>query len=108
MRFKLPKHEKNGKPLIVLFDGMALAYRAYFAFISRPLVNSKGENTSAVYGFTMALLQFLEHHDPAYAAVCFDTAAPTFRHERYKEYKANRQAMPDDLIPQIGKIKDVV
>jgi DNA polymerase-1 len=108
MHFKLPKHEKSGEPLLVLFDGMALAYRAYFAFIARPLTNARGENTSAVYGFTMALLQFLEHHAPQFAAVCFDTPKPTFRHEKYKEYKANRQAMPEDLIPQLQVIKDIV
>lgn len=108
MRLRLPKHERSGEELLVLFDGMALAYRAYFAFISRPLTNSKGENTSAVFGFVNALLQFLEHHAPTHAAVCFDTAAPTFRHERYKEYKAHRQAMPEDMIPQINIIKEVV
>ncbi len=108
MHFKLPKHDKNGNPLLVLFDGMALAYRAYFAFIARPLVNARGENTSAVYGFTMALLQFLEHHAPQYAAVCFDTPKPTFRHEKYSAYKANRQAMPEDMVPQLQVIKDIV
>ncbi len=107
MIFRLPKHEKGDCPLVVLLDGMALAYRAYFAFIARPLVNSKGENTSAVFGFMSAFQQVLEHHDPTYAAVCFDTAAPTFRHVRYDQYKANRQEMPPDLIPQIGKIKDL-
>jgi DNA polymerase-1 len=105
---KLPHHNSNGKPLLVLFDGMALAYRAYFAFISRPLTNSRGENTSAVYGFMTALFQFLDHHSPTHAVVCFDTASPTFRHERFPEYKATRQAMPEDLIPQIDKIKELV
>jgi DNA polymerase I len=107
MIFRLPKHEKGDCPLVVLLDGMALAYRAYFAFIARPLVNSKGENTSAVFGFMSAFQQVLEHHDPTYAAVCFDTAAPTFRHERYDQYKANRQDMPPDLLPQIAKIKEL-
>ena len=55
MKLRLPKHDSNGKPLIVLFDGMALAYRAYFAFITRPLTNSLGENTSAIFGFMTAL-----------------------------------------------------
>ena len=105
---RLPKHDSNGKPLLVLFDGMALAYRAYFAFIAHPLTNSRGENTSAVYGFMTALFQFLDHHSPTHAAVCFDTAAPTFRHEKFEAYKATRQAMPEDLIPQIGKIKELV
>ncbi|MFI5202757.1 MAG: hypothetical protein ACHQNE_10250, partial [Candidatus Kapaibacterium sp.] len=70
---KLPKYDKNGKPLIVLFDAMALAYRSYFAFITRPLTNARGENTSAVYGFMTSIFQFLDHHTPTHAAVCFDT-----------------------------------
>ncbi len=94
-------------PLLVLFDGMALAYRAYFAFISRPLTNANGDNTSAVFGFTNALLQLLETHKPDYAAVCFDTAAPTFRHKMYPAYKAQREAMPEDMRPQIGWIRDL-
>lgn len=107
MRLRLPRHEKGEQPLLVLLDGMALAYRAYFAFIARPLVNSRGENTSAVYGFISAFLQVLEHHKPTYAAVCFDTMAPTFRHLRYEAYKAQRQEMPPDMIPQIAKIKEL-
>jgi DNA polymerase-1 len=86
---------------------MAIAYRAYFAFIGHPLTNARGENTSAVYGFVNAILLFLDKHKPDYAAVCFDTHAPTFRHELYAPYKAQRQAMPDDMIPQIQKIKDI-
>src|ERR1035441_9287134 len=105
---KLPTYNTNGKPLIVFFDAMALAYRSYFAFVAHPLTNARGENTSAVYGFMTTLFQFLDHHAPTHAAVCFDTAAPTFRHERYEAYKATRQAMPEDLIPQIGKIKELV
>jgi DNA polymerase I len=102
------KMSKQEKPLLVLIDGMALAYRSYFAFISRPLTNARGENTSAVFGFTNALLQFLDTHKPQYACVCFDTAAPTFRHEMFTEYKATREAMPDDMRPQIQIIKDIV
>jgi DNA polymerase I len=105
---KLPTYNTNGKPLIVFFDAMALAYRSYFAFVAHPLTNARGENTSAVYGFMTTLFQFLDHHAPTHAAVCFDTAAPTFRHERYEAYKATRQAMPEDLIPQLGKIKELV
>ncbi|MEI8135500.1 MAG: DNA polymerase I [bacterium] len=98
---------EKSTPLVVLIDGMAIAYRAYFAFISHPLTNARGENTSAVYGFVNAILQFLDTHKPDYAAVCFDTAAPTFRHEMYAPYKAQRQAMPDDMRPQIQTIKDI-
>jgi DNA polymerase-1 len=98
---------ENNSQLLVLIDGMAIAYRAYFAFIGHPLTNARGENTSAVYGFVNAILQFLEKHKPDYAAVCFDTAAPTFRHVMYPAYKAQRQAMPDDMRPQIQIIKDI-
>lgn len=105
---KLPHYDKNGKPLIVLFDAMALAYRSYFAFVAHPLTNARGENTSAVYGFMTSIFQFLDHHTPTHAAVCFDTPHPTFRHEKFEAYKATRQAMPEDLIPQIDKIKELV
>ncbi len=105
---RLPKYDKNGKPLIVLFDAMALAYRSYFAFITRPLTNARGENTSAVYGFMTSIFQFLDHHTPTHAAVCFDRPEPTFRHEKFEAYKATRQAMPEDLIPQLDKIKELV
>ncbi len=102
--FEMPE---NNSQLLVLIDGMAIAYRAYFAFIGHPLTNVRGENTSAVYGFVNAILQFLEKHKPDYAAVCFDTAAPTFRHVMYPAYKAQRQAMPEDMRPQIQIIKDI-
>jgi DNA polymerase I len=93
---------------LFLLDGMALAYRAYFSMIRTPLVNSKGANTSAVYGFINTLNKLIEDEKPDYIAVAFDTDEPTFRHKEYKEYKANRDAMPDDLRPQIDKIKEVI
>ncbi|HEY6952225.1 MAG TPA: DNA polymerase I, partial [Bacteroidota bacterium] len=93
---------------LYLLDGMALAYRAYYAFIQRPLVNAKGENTSAVYGFVSFLNRILSQESPDHIAVVFDTAKPTFRHVAYPEYKATRQKMPEDLSPQIGILKDVV
>ncbi|MGD1045859.1 MAG: DNA polymerase I [Bacteroidota bacterium] len=93
---------------VYLLDAMALAYRAYFAFIRQPLMNSKGENTSAVYGFVTFLNRILSQEFPDHIAVVFDTGKPTFRHEAYKEYKATRQKMPDDMITQIPIIKEVV
>lgn len=93
---------------LFLIDGMAIAYRAYFSMIRTPLINSKGMNTSAIYGFINALNKLIDDEKPDYIAVAFDTKEPTFRHERYPEYKSNREAMPDDLVPQIGKIKEVV
>ena len=90
---------------LFLLDGMALAYRAYFAFISNPLKNSKGENTSAVFGFTNALIKILEEEKPDYIAVVFDTPEPTFRHKKFAEYKATREKMPEDMIPQLTLVK---
>jgi len=91
-----------------LIDGMAIAYRSYFAFIQRPLTNSKGENTSAVYGFVTFLEKILDEEKPDYVAVAMDTKAPTFRHKSYAEYKATRQKMPEDLGSQLETLKEVV
>lgn len=93
---------------LFLVDGNAIAYRSYYAFIQRPLTNSKGQNTSAVYGFVTFLNRILTEEAPDYIAVVFDTGAPTFRHKEYKEYKATRQKMPEDLFSQLAIIKDVV
>lgn len=97
---------KNKK--FVIIDAMALAYRAYFAFINRPLTNSKGEVTSAVYGFLNQLIKVFEDHKPDYIAVAFDSKEKTFRHEQYDKYKSSRDKMPDDMIPQLQRIKDIV
>lgn len=97
---------KNKK--FVIIDAMALAYRAYFAFINRPLLNSKGEPTSAVYGFLNQLIKVLEDNKPDYLAVAFDSKEKTFRHEKYEAYKSSREAMPEDMVPQIQRIKDIV
>ncbi len=92
----------------VIIDALAMAYKAYFAFMNRPLVNSKGESTSAVYGFANQLIRVIEQTKPDLMAVAFDSKEKTFRHDIYEGYKASRSAMPDDLIPQIQKIKDLV
>ncbi len=92
----------------VIIDAMALAYRAYFAFINRPLTTSKGEPTSSVYGFINQFIKVLEDHKPDYLAVAFDSKEKTFRHEKYEAYKSSREAMPEDMIPQIQRIKDIV
>lgn len=93
---------------LFLLDAFALIYRAYFSMIRTPLINSKGMNTSAIYGFIGALDKLINDEKPDYLAVCFDTPKPTFRHKLYKEYKATREAMPDDLVPQIDRVKEVV
>ncbi len=91
-----------------LLDGMAIAYRAYFAFINRPLINSKGMNTSAIYGFMSTLDKILSDEHPDHIAVVFDTKHPTFRHERFPEYKATREKMPEDMIEQLPWLKRIV
>lgn len=82
---------------LFLLDGMALVYRAHFALIARPIFTSKGVNSSALYGFTQTLLEILKNQQPTHVAVAFDTDAPTPRHTLYADYKATRQAMPEDL-----------
>jgi DNA polymerase-1 len=98
----------SDKKRLFLVDGSALAYRAHFAFIRAPLVNSKGENTSAAFGFTNALLKLLADHNPDYVGVVFDTGGPTVRHELFADYKANRPEMPDELRSQLPIIKEIV
>ena len=93
---------------LFLLDGMGLVYRAYYSFAGRPLRNSNGENTSAAYGFASTLMKILDDERPDHVAVVFDTKEPTFRHELFPEYKATRDAMPEDMVPQLGWIKDIV
>ncbi|MEL7531271.1 MAG: DNA polymerase I [Bacteroidota bacterium] len=85
------------KKKLFLLDAMALMYRAHFAFIRNPRITSKGLNTSAMFGFTNSLLEIINKENPTHFAVVLDPPGPTFRHEQYPEYKANREAMPEDL-----------
>lgn len=92
---------------LFLLDGHALVYRAHFAFITRPLINSKGVNTSAINGFVNQLWELMRNEKPTHIAVAFDPHGPTFRHEMYEPYKANREEQPQDIgiaIPWIEKI----
>ena len=92
---------------LFLLDGMALVYRAHFALITRPILTSRGVNTSALYGFTQTLLDIMKNRQPTHIAVAFDTDAPTARHAAYAEYKATRQEMPEDLslaIPHVYRM----
>lgn len=93
---------------LFLIDGSAIAYRSYFAFIKNPLRNSRGENTSAVFGFLRFLFMIFDNENPDYLAVVFDPPGPTVRHKQYKEYKATRQKMPDDMRDQVPKIHRVL
>jgi DNA polymerase-1 len=96
------------KGRLFLVDGTALAYRSYFAFINSPLVNSKGEDTSAAFGMTRALLNLIRDEKPEYLAIAFDAPGPTFRHEQYAEYKATREKMPDEMRAQLARINQIV
>ena len=78
---------------LFLLDGHALVYRAHFAFITRPLINSKGMNTSAITGFVRTLWDIIRNEKPSHIAVAFDPKGETFRHEYYPEYKAGRDAL---------------
>mgnify|MGYP000551243220 FL=1 len=96
------------KETLLLIDGSSLAYRSFYAFSNRPLRNSKGMNTSAVYGFVKSLNMVVGEVNPDLIGIAFDLARPTFRHEIFREYKAKRKKMPDELSPQIPIIHDVV
>jgi len=93
---------------LFLLDGHALVYRAHFAFINRPLINSKGINTSAITGFVRSLWDILVNQKPTHIAVSFDPKGGTFRHEQYPEYKANREAQPEDIAIAIPIIKEIL
>jgi DNA polymerase-1 len=85
------------KKKLFLLDGSAIFYRSYFAFIRNPLINSKGENTSATFGFLNTLFKIIEDEHPDYLAIIFDTKEPTFRHKMYPEYKVTREKMPQEM-----------
>ncbi|MFA6142820.1 MAG: DNA polymerase I [Candidatus Omnitrophota bacterium] len=94
------------KTRLFLIDGNSFCYRAYYAV--RPLSNSKGQPTNAIYGFLTMLNKIVKENKPDMLAVAFDMKAPTFRHKKYEEYKAHRKPMPDDLVSQISYIKRLV
>ncbi len=95
-------------PKLYLLDAYALIYRAYYALISAPRINSKGVNTSASFGFVRTLDELLRKESPDYIAIAFDPAGPTFRHEAYPDYKAQREATPEDIKRSIPTIKDII
>jgi DNA polymerase I len=96
---------------LFLLDAYALIYRSYFAFANNPRINSKGLNTSAVFGFTNTVLEIIKKEQPTHIAVVFDTAEPTHRHTEFEAYKANREEMPEDLaiaIPYVYQLLDAL
>ncbi len=99
-----PKHNKK----LFLLDAYALIYRAYYAFIKNPRLNSKGQNTSAAFGFTNALLDILNKEKPTHIAVVFDAPEQTNRQADFTDYKANREEMPEDIRSMIEPIKEII
>jgi DNA polymerase-1 len=93
---------------LFLLDGHALVYRAHYAFISRPLINSKGLNTSAIMGFTNVLRELIKKENPTHLAVSFDLSGPTFRNEIFEDYKANREAQPEEITAAFPYIHEVI
>jgi DNA polymerase-1 len=93
---------------LFLLDAYALIFRAYYAFIRAQMINSKGLNTSAVYGFTATLEEILRTESPSHIAVVFDPPGPTFRHVKFPEYKANREATPEEIKQSVPWIKKII
>lgn len=93
---------------LFLIDAYALIYRSYYAFIKNPRINSKGLNTSAVMGFVNTLNEVMTKERPTHIGVAFDPAGPTFRHEAYPEYKAQREACPEDIKKSVPIIKEIL
>ena len=93
---------------LLLIDGMAAVYRAYYALNRNPRINSKGLNTSAILGFTTSLLDLIKQQKPTHVGVAFDVQEPTFRHEMYAEYKANRDAMPEEIQLALPFIREII
>ncbi|MDR0750154.1 MAG: DNA polymerase I [Tannerellaceae bacterium] len=93
---------------LFLIDAYALIYRSYYAFIKNPRINSKGMNTSAIFGFVNSLEDILKRENPSHIAVGFDPAGPTFRHEAYEQYKAQREETPEAIRESVPIIKDII
>src|SRR5687768_11251175 len=93
---------------LFLLDAYALIYRAHFAFTKTPRINSKGINVSVPFGFTNTLLEVLQKQKPTHIGIAFDTAAKTFRDEIFKEYKATRQEIPEDVRSGIPIVKEII
>ena len=93
---------------LLLIDAYAMIYRAYYAFIRAPRMNSRGENTSAIFGFIVTFEDLLKRLKPSHMAVAFDPAGPTFRHEAFEQYKAQRQETPEDIRWAVPRIKQIL
>lgn len=98
----------DNNKILYLLDAYALIYRSYYAFVNNPRITTTGINTSATFGFCNFLLELLQLEKPTHIAVVFDPEGPTFRHEMYEPYKAQRPKMPEDLRKSIPYIKDII
>lgn len=98
----------NPNEKLFLLDAYALIYRSYYAFIKNPRINSKGVNTSAILGFVNTLEEILNKEKPSHIGIAFDPAGPTFRHEAYEQYKAQREATPEDITRSVPIIKEII
>lgn len=103
---KLKNMNQNSK--LFLLDAYALIYRAYYAFIKNPRINSKGFNTSAILGFVNTLKEVLKKENPTHIGVAFDPPGPTFRHEAFEQYKAQREETPEAIRLSVPIIKDII
>ena len=98
------------EPLLMIMDGHAMVHRSFRAISTQRhlTVNATGEDVTGVYGFTNVFLRALNEWNPAYCAIAFDTSAPTFRHKQFEAYKAQREATPEELWPQFGRVKQLM
>ncbi|HVK39969.1 MAG TPA: DNA polymerase I [Candidatus Kapabacteria bacterium] len=93
---------------LFLIDGMAILFRSFYAMYASHLTSKSGEPTGATFGFASALVRIIDKHKPDLIAVAWDTAEPTFRHEQFTAYKANRAEFPEELVPQLERVKEVI
>ena len=101
-------YKKNNHKRFFIIDGYALLFRAHFALIRNPLITSYGLHTSALFGFANQVLKLIRSENPDYIACAFDSKEKTFRHEIYKEYKANRPEMPIELQEQLPHLWEML
>src|SRR3989344_8851456 len=94
------------KKRLIIIDSNALLHRSFHAL--PPLITKKGEQTGAIYGFLLILFKAIKDLQANYIVACFDTKAPTFRHERFKEYKAQRLKTPNEILLQLSKTKEIL
>ena len=105
--FFIKSHAEMKEP-VYLLDSYSVIYRSYFAFMRRPLRNPEGRNTSAVFGFFRTLFSLFQDRNPVYFGAVFDSIGPTFRHDRYEQYKATRDKTPDDLHEQVPVVEEIL